>query len=720
MAYVAFDTTYMSQSDTLYRVKIHDYTGSGTTRTMSISELYIETRGDDRDVLDDIKPARAGLKFYANETYTQAFRDLLISEGEGRFYIEILESTNRLFFGRIIGNSYSQEDRVDPEVSIEAIDGLTLLKTKQYLHPSVTGFSNLKDLFLYFIKRLDVVNRFYSSGDELLFFSSSLENNIGKIYETTYHADYFFTENNGKRKYLTDWEALTELLRRYFLRMHYQDGRYYVIGKETWTATRPNFNVYFKNGALSRTVPIGNSINLLHDDYSRMLAGGTFFYEPGHKRATIKVSQYHLNKNLADGLYWYRSTTAYVDVNTLIADTVYKLRANVNVNVDKSLYDPTIQYFRLKFHIKRVGETNTTYEYITTEIPPLNVNIEMGVAVYNVTTTATTTVEFVDVLFPFFSPQDFYIDFEMDDAIEDKQLEIKVEFIAFYDGAKSVVSTIPGLENCYTCTFDVGIALQETKQDVIFAANVTGSEESEEKSIDILACDQYGSSLARPYIKPTTGGNFAITQNQWRFGTSGAYTPLERLIVKRMLGIIADKQRFYQGGYYRRDNFPKLVDTIQYRNDSYMIGTQNWDLLNEIGKITLIYTGSYNTNVDVEPDEPILIPEYPDTDILDPQSPPGGIESYYEDFENVTTDNVVVSTNLEFYFNTGDFLGIKRKWKVYLNGLKCKYIDFESLSFPLTPGDLDTNQWSVDVANNTIYFGYQLDGEYVEVEFLKI
>ena len=725
MGNVAFSTTYKSLQGVMYRVKIYDHTGGLTafTREMSMHDLFINSRGDDRDIMDLIKPCRAGMKFYAEDVYTRAFKEALIDSPEGRFYLEVRneDDDQRLFFGRIIGNSYQEADEREPEISIEAIDGMTTLKAVDYIHPTVTGYANLKQILIYLLVEIDVIDRYYISTDHVLVYATNLNNKTGQdLLQTTYHSDYFYEENNGTKRYYNCYQVIEEIMKRYNLRIHYQDGFYVVLGKETLYSTTPAYITYDKSGVSQTSTLIQSTYDLTDDVTSRMLAGGTFYYEPGYKKTIINVAKYHVNKNLADGLYWYYSTTQYKEINTLIANTDYMAKIKINLSLPSTLIDPTIYYVMLRFHIKAVGETNTIYTYVDNNTPPFNHDVEIATATKVLTPTHNTTVNYTDVLLPFKNlPLDLFMYVPIADENEEKVVSMRVELINFYDGGNQTVTPIPSAYNCYTISMDLGIEpIEKAEKDIIFEATANNTYDTETKEINILACDQYGSALGRAYVRGLAAGTFDVSDNQWRYGSSGGYTPLERLMVKTIMGILKNKQRFYQGSFYRRGNFPKLNDIIEYRGDEWIISSMTWNIIDEIVDVSMIKIGTIDTGVTVTEDEPVLIPDFPSSDILDPLIPAGGIESYYEDWDGVSAEYVTGTEDLEIYFPE-DITKVKGRCRVYVDGIKYKYIDYTTLSDPPATGELSPNEYTYNITANALYFPYEFDGSYIEFYYLK-
>jgi hypothetical protein len=725
MGNVAFDTTYKSIQGVMYRVKVYDHTGGLTafTRTMSMHDLFINSRGDDRDVLNTIKPCRAGMKFYAEDAYTRAFKDALITSAEGRFYLEIRndDDNQRLFFGRIIGNSYQQADESEPEVTIEAIDGLTILKSIDYLHPSVSGLANLKEIFTYIIGEIDVVDKYYISTDIVLLFSSTLNNKTGEnLIQTTYHNDYFYREENGIKRNYNCYQVLEEILNRYNLRVHYQNGYYVVQGKETLFGTAPSFLTYDKSGVLQTTTVTQQTYDLLDDVTTRMLAGGTYYYEPGYKKTIINVLQYHLNKNLADGQYWYYSTTQYQEINTMIADTDYLAKIKINLALPATLIDPSIYYVMMRFHIKRVGETSTIYTYYDDDTPPFDHDIEINTSTTTLAPVHNTTVGYTDVLMPFKNlPLDCFLYVPFNQQSEEKVVSMRVELLNFYDGGNQIVTPLPSAYNCYTISMELGIEpIEKADKDIFFEAIANNSSETETKETLILACDQYGSALARAYIKGLSWAVFEVSENKWRFGTSGAYSPLERLIVKTLMGMLKNKQMFYQGSYYRKGNTPLLTDIIAYRDYNFTIASYTWNIIDEIVDVSMIKVGSIDTGVTVTETEPVLIPDFPSSEILDPLNPLGGIESHYEEWSGVNDEYVTGADDLELFF-PDDAFKVKARCRVYVDGIKYRYVDYTTVSDPPTVGELQPNEYTYSITNNALYFPYAMSGAYVEFYYLK-
>ena len=43
-----------------------------------------------------------------------------------------------------------------------------------------------------------------------------------------------------------------------------------------------------------------------------------------------------------------------------------------------------------------------------------------------------------------------------------------------------------------------------------------------------------------------------------------------------------------------------------------------------------------------------------------------------------------------------------------------KYVDYSVLTYPYSIGDINPNEWTVSPDDDEIWFGYELQGDYVE------
>ena len=221
-----------------YEVNVYDDDFAGSPTKLILSpEILFESHGNDRDHLEIITTASATFSVMMIDQQSEDLIIDIINADEGRFYVELKYNNFKIFFGRIMSNGISIEDRYQPFVKLQAIDGLTLLKDISYEHPEVNQFKSLASIFIKTINQIDVISKYYNSTDAILYMASKLyvddpTMSSNRIFEVVTHFDYFYTVENQTKEPLTYWQVLEELLYRYNMRLVYNSGLYMILGKE--------------------------------------------------------------------------------------------------------------------------------------------------------------------------------------------------------------------------------------------------------------------------------------------------------------------------------------------------------------------------------------------------------------------------------------------------------------------------------------------------------
>ncbi|MBK7789138.1 MAG: hypothetical protein IPJ54_11270 [Saprospiraceae bacterium] len=118
-------TTYLNE----ITVEIHDedFSGDSTGLTFTDNGLIEKSEGE---YLDLIKTTNYKCSIFLDSEETLTFFDDLIEADEGRFHLVVYRDTTLLFKGRIIVDSMTKTDELNPILEFHAIDGLTLLKKR--------------------------------------------------------------------------------------------------------------------------------------------------------------------------------------------------------------------------------------------------------------------------------------------------------------------------------------------------------------------------------------------------------------------------------------------------------------------------------------------------------------------------------------------------------------------------------------------------------------
>lgn len=745
MAAIIFETDYLSVHGVSYTVKIHDYSGSGDSSTMNISpDIYITGHGNDRDIFDIIKTASAGISIAIDSDDTSAFFTSIKGAAEGQYYMEILTDTTRRFMGRILGNGLSIEDEGRAFFNIEAIDGLTLLKNIKYTHPA-PGTQSLKDIFCHILSQIDVVDKYYSSG-VLLVTNTNLRTDNSRygtlpyILELTRHHDYFFKTNNNVKEYYTCWEVLEDILRHYGLRMFYENGAYYVVGLETYLdSTDFSWRSYDKEGTV-----VGFPIVVLPTDInvegnSRTTAAGQHYFAPGIKSIRLEVDKEYntIPRNLAEGLSWRRTDTGFKLINPIRGEVDYKSLMRVNMNnsfTATQLGD--VRYVKIRFTWKIQVQPSGTIDYpryVRNANPLLtygnaysgmstsDLYMPLGTLQDAVELTNNASEDYTEVIFRYVPQIDYWIEWLFPQYDENRDISFKATFVSLLDSTYAEISQpIVSMFYDYKITHELGTSPLLTVQDIVFTAE-NDSEDVIKKKYTILASDQYGTTLPKPIFWTGSFSELASDSgDSWSYD-GVTYGPLERMMLTQMMRF-ADKQQYYQGEVNYVTAFPSFRNPIIYRDDTFILAKRTWRLYTDEIDVSIIKISESPHTTTVDAETPVQDNYFPFTQYIEQVSirPGNPAERYFYRETGVTDTYVIIPDALGYYITVDtDVDQIRDEWSVYQNGILQDYVDFNALTFPLTPGDILPGQYTVDPDADTFHFGY-CENDTIIIKYIKV
>ena len=722
-----------------YEVNVYDDDFAGSPTKLILSpEILFESHGNDRDHLEIITTASATFSVMMIDQQSEDLIIDIINADEGRFYVELKYNNFKIFFGRIMSNGISIEDRYQPFVKLQAIDGLTLLKDISYEHPEVNQFKSLASIFIKTINQIDVISKYYNSTDAILYMASKLyvddpTMSSNRIFEVVTHFDYFYTVENETKEPLTYWQVREELLYRYNMRLVYNSGFYMILGKEIHLSSSTlQERLYQKNGTGVAPLVTFPTIDIQGTD-TAALAGGTYYFEPGVKKVTIVTDKNFVNKNLAEGLFWYNTDETYQSIGFMQKNKEYQSFVKFTIYNDFLPSDyPEVKWVRVRmfFKAQEFGGSNIKY-------PKMSYSVSAGSEahfyvispIYPLQELVSDNAETAIVIYFRNIPQlEYGLNFLFEEYDIDRTMSFKIEYDGLYDDYPDQPG-FPWQDNLIANWENIPLRYQLTQQfgfypqlqsDVVKFSAVTDSTEVFTKEIKILASDKYGTELTRPLLAKT-GVGFNRSNDNWRFDTADPYEPLERAICRNTLKYMAAKQKFLDISLNVISLYPTPANYITYRNEDFFVSKISWNLYTSLMQITSIKLPDSTPNITVSTLAPVE-KEYLQTFTgyeSDAFSGNLSLETYYESFENVSDDFVTIDANLELFISS-ELSTNQRRWKVFLNGIKLKLVDHTALSFPLTPGDIESNEYTFNPIENKIYFAYQLDGEYVECEYIKL
>ena len=717
-----------------YQVRIYEIGGSYLTP----SELYLstdimfETHGNDRDITENIYTATATVSIFLNSEDAYSFFTDLSEQPEGVFYLELRYDGSRVFMGRILGNGLRLEDVNEPFFTIQAIDGLTLLKNIDYVHPG-EGYQNLIDIFRSIITKIDTVQNIYVNSDIIIYIATNLDSSVSlagtmDIWKLVRYNNYFYTLENDNKEPLSCWDVLNEMLQRHNLQLRYQGGIYIILGKELSLTGISEVGVYTKNGFNLTTPFTFTPIDIEDTTNTTMLQGGSYYFEPGIKSITIETDKYHTSKNLADGIIWRRADTTYRRLGLMMEGSQYSSHVKISF---QNQYSPSqiasFQWVKIRFYFRSKEWNGTDYLYPKVNFSPVNFGgshyVFLSSTIAAVELEDHTSETAIELVFKYSPPMDFVVQFIFEAVTEDREMEFRNSFVSFLDvNFNPVTPPFPvQTELNYKITHEFS-TYPIVKSELVRFYGETNTTEIQSKTIKILAPDTYGSSLAKPIL---WNGSFSqLGQNptdQWRFDDADDYESIERAIIRNLLRQMGTKQMYLTGNLNVKNAIPSPFSVLLYKDNFFRTSKISWNLYTCIMSFTgiriILDTPTITVNM-TAPEQNIYAPTFLYYEnVLDARTTRGNI--IQNEFD-VTGDSV----NLDDDPFGEDFLvnniaplsneDRKAKLAVYKNGVKLKYVD------PANDPLIIENGWSFNLLTNDITFGYDFENDHVEVIYYNL
>ena len=169
--------------------------------------------------------------------------------------------------------------------------------------------------------------------------------------------------------------------------------------------------------------------------------------------------------------------------------------------------------------------------------------------------------------------------------------------------------------------------------------------------------------------------------------------------------------------YFNNNNRIGIRDSLLINGERYIVInleelTGTGEFTAHLWKIYKDYTGIDIIDIEEEPVPPTPIP---DSSLLSGIPASQGIETYYEEFYNVTDNFIVLAFALNAYVSEStSIIKIKTQWSIIVNGIKFRYKDFNA-----SP-TLERNEFTFDLVENKILFGIDMRGAYIEVIYIKV
>jgi hypothetical protein len=560
---VRIEQAFVALRKNRYRVRIIDteYSGSVGTFNSQPEGVIFKTNGDRKDIFNPINLASCTLNFYLDNEDVWNFWEDLIAAEESRFYLQVdryLAGENgqnpwrREFIGVILIDSLKRQDHTWPAVSIEAVDGLSVLKGVEYEFDTNSFLQPLWKIFYDAIKKNKVIDTIYGSSDVIMEMYSNLSvnsgayaNNGNDIFSTVNHVYYMFDREGNAVTPWNCYRVIEEMCRKYMLRLIYDNGKYIIKGVET----------YFNPSDIATKIKITKAGSKSSANGSELepievngLAGGNYTYENGHRQVRIVSSKEGSNKYLAENIVYTLDTSSitlfpnYAPIPPMAKNIRYDLHIRMSTFM-RGLYvryfeDNKIQHcLKIRFKFTNLETNGVKYGKISpnnwihspdTVIPMTVVDDQVENKIYigkYILGSYTTLLKF-----------------EIPEVSFDRKVEWSFEWefhkdFSFFDVGTNVS------EYDYTMYLTMGTnPLGETGTAIPINAYIADSKNTETYEVKLYSSDMYGGDGTLAWMIDAQTGLSRPSDLGWRFTNSGTYEGLEKAMSKFMISQLSNNQ----------------------------------------------------------------------------------------------------------------------------------------------------------------------------------
>ncbi len=773
MAAVVLTSEFYDDEGLAWAIYVYDKSASGiytTTFRTAKGSILVTDEGDDNDPFKRIITKKLSFTMLMNTAeYTGGQRTAILdvyngitTSPEGRYYVLLVQGSTRKFVGKILADVGDLTLNYHRDVTINATDGLIQLKDIDYrpvdyddrTPESLIPIDSFVEHFTEILKRNDVVDFFYN--DALfapttvpMFTTSSFWTNplptalghTGDMMKCVAKKNTYFDQEKDKayRVYDKCFDILTDLLTGFNMRMYYSDGCYHIeqMGyQDNLTLVR-----YAYDYTGTATTSPGNKVthDITDNDDIYVLADPSLKHIPPLKAVILKQNKKY--DNIFNGIDAFLHLTdpdnpGPHNMGYVIAagnELVFDLRFLNELGLP--ILDPG--YIQFEMSIK-IGD----YYLINN---PVQDNILKETATQGVydwkefqwTLTPSTfkilrnNNGFVQLYF-YSYPNTIVLGLS-DEIPEDGDFIFELVSIKYLDlsfvemptnTARIPKWTIRKDSRIYIVTNgDKGLTevpdntiiyeLGDVKNSIVYEAKMSYFDADTVAVFNSL------------WFKIASGASFiyspSVVANLWADADMGVSLPIQELAIKQMLGMRRKPNRVVRLSMLRKDGL------VCHMDDRYAIGSNLyiplrmvhnvdraeyqvslWSVLKDFSGVNII---RYS---DDEP-QPTLY----SVDLATNKPLTSSIRGYWK-WTGVTDPYVTLDEALGFYItSTTTPEEIEEYFDVYKTNIRMEYVDYTTLTFPLTAGDLLLTQYTVEPDNDKFHFAL-CENETVIIKYLKV
>lgn len=599
---------YLSLKGSKYTINVIDTEFVGTAAHINVAPngLVYNTNGDQKDIFKPISAASSKLSFYIDSTETEEFFQDLGEAEESRFFLEVIRESlqfpgnfNTEFRGMILIDSVSKGDDFKPILQLEAICGIAVLKEIEYEWDGSNFFNNLQSIFYNVILKNPVIQEIYDDSDEILTLFSKLEpetdffaDNGDDLFKTIYHNNFFFDISENIRENWDCYRVLETLLKKYMMRIVYDNGKYSIIGIETYF-NPPSFYDPLISLTKDGTESAYGILSPIFDVNDNALDGGIHAFNKGYRQVKILASKEGSNHYLARDVLWdlWSYSAAYFTAPPMLANTEFEISINLQVTALPQFATP--YYFRdnkiqfyLSIWVKFTDQENGDVFYAS--IFGNTVSQSGGSHLFTNNAVGGPEKE-TRIFFGTSILGTFTTDFKMvfPAYVHDRKVEIRYEFnfgkdYAFYDVGTNL------REYAYRAKLAMGASpVGETKTAIPFNAYVPTSKNTGTYKVDIFSSQTYGGDNTIAIAGKTVAPFFELITG-WRFNSSDAFDTLEKAMATFMIKFLVKSQKLitlpisttkFEGLVA---NVPNAFSRFEYKDIIYIVTNIEQSFLDDV------------------------------------------------------------------------------------------------------------------------------------------
>lgn len=583
-----------------------EFVGTAAHINVALNGLVYNTNGDQKDIFKPISAASCKLSFLIDSTETEEFFEDLGEAEESRFFLEVIRESLQFpgnfkteFRGMILIDSVSKGDDFKPILQLEAICGLAVLKEIEYEWDGSQFFNNLQSIFYNVILKNPVIQEIYDDSDEILTLFSKLEpetdffaDNGDDFFKTIYHNNFFFDVSENIRENWDCYRVLETLLKKYMMKIVYDNGRYAIVGLETYmddTSSLTGPTTLTKDGTESSTLVLKSTF----DVNDNALDGGIHAFNKGYRQVKILASKEGSNKYLARDIILDSSSysAAYFTAPPMLANTEFEIGILLKVTAIPQPSSPyyfslfRVQYY-LSIWVKFTDQENGDVFYASRFGNTVSQSGESHIFMNNPVggTEKETRIFFGKSITGSFTTA-FKLVFPA--YVHDRKVEIRYSFsfgqdYDFYDVGTNV------LKEGFRANLVMGASpVGETKTSIPFNAYVPTSKNTGTYKVDIYSSQTYGGDNTIAIAGKTVAPFFELITG-WRFNSADSFESLEKAMATFMIKFLVKAQKLitlpisttkFEG---LSPNVPNAFSRFEYKDIIYIVTNIEQSFLDDV------------------------------------------------------------------------------------------------------------------------------------------